>query len=230
MIHWEQFDRIYLISLADRPERRKYAVKQLDRFFGNNLPQFEVFNAIRPTEAAGFPSVGARGCFLSHLEVLKQSLIAGYQRILVLEDDIRFDLSMQDTEVPTAWDWLYLGHRIEATTPARFERWSGAVETSHCYAIGAGVLKQLVPYLEAILLRPPGDPAGGPMHVDGAFSRFRGLMPQFATWIAMPSICSQASFTSDIATKQWFDRTPVLRSLAASARVLKRSRLFPTTR
>jgi len=34
----------------------------------------EFFPAVRPETAQGFPWIGARGCFLSHLAVLKSAL------------------------------------------------------------------------------------------------------------------------------------------------------------
>lgn len=49
-----------------------------------------IFPAIRPDDAAGFPSVGTRGCFLSHLGVLRQAVEAGAQAVLICEDDLDF--------------------------------------------------------------------------------------------------------------------------------------------
>jgi hypothetical protein len=123
-----------------------------------------------------------------------------------------------------------LGHSIEDSAPARVERWSGPVGTTHCYGLSGSVLRFLVPYLKAVLGRPPGAADGGPMDVDGAYSRFRASMPQLTTWIAMPSICSQAPFVSDIATRRWFDRAPLLRKMAAVARAVKRSGPFQTAK
>jgi len=222
MIHWDQFDRIYLISLADRRERRRHALKQIARFIGTDLPQLQVFDAIRPTESAGFPNAGARGCFLSHLDVLKQALASGYERILVLEDDIYFNPSVLSVELPPEWGLVYLGHSLPALTPTRVEHYSGQVLMTHCYAVSGVVLPLLVRYLDAMLLRPPGDPRGGPMPIDCAFNWFRAANPQASTWVALPSICRQAPFPSDITARRWFDRAPLIRQVLFSARSFKR--------
>ena len=56
------------------------------------------------------------------------------------------------------------------------------------------------------------------MHVDGAYSMFRMRRPDVRTLMASPSLGGQRSSRSDIATNQWYDRTPILRGLARIAR------------
>ena len=59
---------------------------------------------------------GQIGCFLSHLSVLKNAQEKGFERILVLEDDVRFIASMKElssyldqlTALDPEWDLLYL--------------------------------------------------------------------------------------------------------------------------
>jgi hypothetical protein len=56
------------------------------------------------------------------------------------------------------------------------------------------------------------------MHVDGAYSMFRMRYPDRVTLMATPSLGSQRSSRSDIATNKWYDRTPVIREIASIAR------------
>jgi len=59
---------------------------------------------------------GQIGCFLSHLSVLKNAQMKGFERILVLEDDVSFIAPMKElssyldqlSEVDPDWDLLYL--------------------------------------------------------------------------------------------------------------------------
>src|SRR5829696_6763409 len=85
------FQKIYVINLAARTDRRREMQEQFGRI-GMRLddPKVELFEAIRPDDADGFPSVGSRGCFLSHLGVLKRASASRLESILILEDDLNF--------------------------------------------------------------------------------------------------------------------------------------------
>ena len=48
------------------------------------------FPAVEPASSAGFASIGARGCFLSHLSVLKAARGAAVEWLVILEDDVNF--------------------------------------------------------------------------------------------------------------------------------------------
>ncbi|MEX1060616.1 MAG: glycosyltransferase family 25 protein, partial [Methyloceanibacter sp.] len=69
---------ISIINLEHRTDRRIAMQKQLSRIGW----QAEFFAAIRPDIAADFPSIGARGCFLSHLAVLKNARDAGAKQLV----------------------------------------------------------------------------------------------------------------------------------------------------
>ena len=83
--------KIYVINLSTRPDRRKEAEKELARIDW----RAEFFSAERPIDALGFPSIGARGCFESHLSVLKLGLAQG-EHLAILEDDLNFSRSFAE--------------------------------------------------------------------------------------------------------------------------------------
>ncbi|RYH36993.1 MAG: glycosyltransferase family 25 protein, partial [Alcaligenaceae bacterium] len=85
------FDHIFIINLPSRPDRLRELEAQL-RVIGCSLqhPSVQVFPAVRPDSQGTFPSIGARGCFLSHLGVIKTAAERKYRRILILEDDCNF--------------------------------------------------------------------------------------------------------------------------------------------
>jgi GR25 family glycosyltransferase involved in LPS biosynthesis len=75
----------FVINLATRADRRAEMEAQLNRVGW----QAEFFAAFRPNAAEGFPSIGARGCYLSHLAVLRLGL-RSRNHVLIMEDDLNF--------------------------------------------------------------------------------------------------------------------------------------------
>lgn len=224
--------RTVLINLRRRKDRKKAAERELMRLgaagYDNDC---EILVADPPSEAAGFPSIGAHGCFQSHLEALKGSI--GCASLLILEDDIRFNLDAAGdargafSKSTPAWDIFYGGYVFAPGFAAPDD--SGLVpigpdielRQAHCAGFSGAVIPALVDYLEAIKRRPPGDPAGGPMHVDGAYNRFRRDNPDLRAVICAPAFGLQRSSRSDIAPNRGFDRMPVARETAELLRGIK---------
>ncbi|MET0381976.1 MAG: glycosyltransferase family 25 protein [Burkholderiaceae bacterium] len=226
-----RFDAVFIINLASRTDRKREMQQQL-RQIGVDpaLAPVTFFEAVRPADAGGFPSLGARGCFMSHLGVLRQARAAGHRTILLLEDDVNFardfPAGMRELDArldQRGWDLAYLGALSVTPAPAHAGK-SGplppasAVVGSHMLAIDAGIVPDLIDYLEAMLRRPPGDPAGGPMHMDGAYNRYRQSRPALRTLICTPPLGTQRPSRTDVAALKWFDRMPAVRSLVAGIR------------
>ena len=96
-----------------------------------------------------------------------------------------------------------------------------ALSTTAFVAVQGRHLAALVPYLEAMLARPPGDPLGGPMHIDGAYCWFRRAHPGMATWLTNPPLGYQRASRTDIHTLRWFDRRTWSAALVAGLRRLR---------
>ena len=223
------FERIYIINLRSRTDRRSQVSRELARV---GVPpdgdRVRFFDGICPADAGGFPGIGARGCYLSHLGVLRDARDAGLRDVLILEDDVAFTpalarcgAAMTEALRGGDWDFAYPGHVEPAGARMIEPAWrdaDGPLMCAHAYAVNGRVLAPLVAYLEACLTRAPGDPRGGPMHVDGALSMFRAAAPGCRTWLAEPTLARQRSSRSDIATGRWFDRTGPLRHLVSGLR------------
>ena len=220
----EYFDRIVVINLAHRTDRRREMEEQLATVNMNA----EFFPASQMTELGDWPSLGARGCFHSHYSVLKGSLGTGVRRILFLEDDLDFSSALPVLEkrvleqvAAQPWDFLYLGHveRTTALASGGFEilTWTSPVQTTHFYAVSERIIPRLVTFMEDVMSRPKGHPLGGPQHVDGAFSMFRAQNPDVRTLVLNPVLGYQRSSKSDI-TVSWRDRVWGLRELSQCAR------------
>jgi glycosyl transferase family 25 len=231
------FGAIYIINLPARTDRKAEMLEQLrNAGIDASAAPLVFFEAVRPPDAGEFPTIGARGCFLSHLGVLKAARAAGHARILVLEDDLNFVAGFPEAFrglLPAlrgeSWDFAYLG-LLKVTPPLPAAQGlvsvppEAAVLGLHMVALRADVLPDLIDYLEAMLRRPAGDPQGGPMHVDGAYSWFRAAHPGLRTVACQPPLGYQRASRTDIHVLRWFDRAWGCRSLAAAFRAAKNRR------
>ena len=224
---FDLFEQVRIINLVDRPDRRREMTAQLERL-GAMAPNVEFYNAQRPADAGGFPSLGARGCFQSHLSVLRSARDAKAGSLLILEDDLDFTRDgrkrlgeMIANLSVRPWDFFYGAHLLDANGR------SGLVEiaadepvmTASCLAFSGDVISPLVDFLEGILTRPAGSADYGPMHVDGAYTVFRMLNPERRTSVAFPTLGRQRSSPSDITPgTMLLDRWSLTRPLAALLR------------
>lgn len=213
------FRHCYVINLPSRQDRRKQAKRELAKC--GATPTF--FSAIKPNEAAGFESVGARGCFLSHLAVIRAARDRKLDRILILEDDFKLEPDFAVREAREAvrlqsqpWDIFYGGSQLSLSVIP----YDQGVLLTHMVGFNGRILGDIVEYLEAMLTRPSGDPAGGPMHLDGAYSWFRASRPDVVTLAAVPPLATQRSSRSDI-HPHWIDGVPLISTAVTALRKFK---------
>ncbi|XP_012220536.2 glycosyltransferase 25 family member isoform X2 [Linepithema humile] len=130
-------DHIYMINLLRRPERRnrmKRLFKEIgilaeiiDAVDGRTLNE----NTLKEWGVAPLPeyldpyhkrpmTMGEIGCFLSHYVVWQKVLERGYERVMVLEDDVRFEPFFRQKvnyilaelfDLGTQWDLVYIGRK-----------------------------------------------------------------------------------------------------------------------
>jgi GR25 family glycosyltransferase involved in LPS biosynthesis len=79
---WRAFDKIYCISLANRPDRYEHARAQFAKVGLLDLVEFVIVDK-HPTDSE-------QGIYESHLTCLRAGLAAGAQKIAIFEDDIVF--------------------------------------------------------------------------------------------------------------------------------------------
>jgi glycosyl transferase family 25 len=223
------FDRAYVINLPERNDRRREMAEELQNAGMPFTPgKVELFPAIRPDSRGEFQSIGYRGCFLSHLSILKQAREAGLKNVLVMEDDLELradfkeyePLILQELQLGN-WDIVHFGYNStqvnQAINQPMLQSFSGEIIGSQFYAVNGRVLNQLIHFFEILLSRPAGHPDGGPMSPDGVLNVFKWQHPDIIRLIAVPSFGGQRSSRSDISPK-WFDHVPGLRSLVGVAR------------
>ena len=221
----DTFDRIAVINLPERADRRRQVTGELARLgVAVDGRRVRFIEAIRPAGPEQFPSTGAHGCYLSHLKTLRQAHADGVRRLLVLEDDVMFGAEMRgaaalaDALRGDAWQLAYPGHVQPAEPgPLRWIATDAPLVCAHCYAVHGDALPTLIDHLEACLARPAGHPDGGPMHFDGALTMLRQARPELVTLLASRSLAGQRSSRSDIIGPSWIDRLP----LAGLARAVR---------
>lgn len=223
------FDRIAVINLRSRTDRRREMEEELAAI---EMPLDRVvwFDAVRPEDAGPFDSIGARGCFMSHLGILNDAVAAGVQRLLILEDDAHFvrDFVPRMTALANElrsrhWQMFYGGGDPDALVPvgpglAELDFQAG-VRCTHFVALQGSAILAARDYLVAQLGRPAGDPAGGPMPVDGSYSWARREL-KLVTLMADPPVAGQRSSRSDITTRA-IDRYWITAALVPMVRRLR---------
>lgn len=231
----DYFDQLYIINLAARTDRRKEMAGELSKIgLDFDHPQVELFQAVHPDAAGPFPSIGAHGCFMSHLSLLIKARESGFKRVLLLEDDLNFvrDFTQKiepllDNLPDTAWSVFYGGYRISSEVTlspadglARILP-EVRIQTTHFIGLQEPAISMAAEYLTAMLARGPGDPRGGPMHVDGAYSWFRRNNPDLVTIGACPELGYQRPSQSDIFLLGWKDKIPLVNTGVKLLRKLK---------
>ncbi|HEY6000650.1 MAG TPA: glycosyltransferase [bacterium] len=143
---WEFFDKIYCISLAERPDRRAEAAAQ---FAGVGLADRVEFVVV-----PRHPTDREQGCYESHLQCMARGLAAGARRMLIFEDDIFFDgFSAAALERCTAflaaepdWHLFFLGCMVKSSGRTPFP---GVIRVryrslTHAYAISGRFAERLM--------------------------------------------------------------------------------------
>jgi GR25 family glycosyltransferase involved in LPS biosynthesis len=125
---------VYYINLDHRTDRREQIESELKRF---NLP-FTRIPAIKH-------KFGLLGCNKSHLIAITKAIEAGYERILICEDDMMWtvlkeeldSLLTQFKEKIPSWDVLMLAINKIETVPTEFEGIEKVIEgtTTAAYLI-----------------------------------------------------------------------------------------------
>jgi glycosyl transferase family 25 len=208
---FDSFDRIRVVNLAHRRDRRAQMEGELRRIGLAGDPRVSFFPAFRPEDRGDFTSIGARGVYASQKAILDQAAEAG-ESVLILEDDCDFEPHVTHYEAPEAWDIFYGGYE-----PSNWADLQGSdIIGAHMMgfsATGARLMSNYLRDLSYTGIHPP---------IDGAYVWFRRAHPGVVTHFAAPPLGHQRSSRTDIASLAFFDRWPGLRSMASAARRINR--------
>jgi hypothetical protein len=226
----DYFAGAYVINLAERKDRRRAIVGELERAgMPLSAGRVEIFPAIKPADRLGFQSVNVLGCFLSHYRILVEALQRKLPNVLILEDDLMILPALQrnlelvlSTLRSVDWGIVYLGHiePVPDSAVPELVPFDQPVVTAHFYAVNGPVIPRLVEYLTLVQQREEGDPLGGPQDFDGALTMFRQFNPDVLTLLAHPNMGKQRPSRSNI-RPPWYERLPVVKQAGDLARVVR---------
>ena len=200
------FSRTFVINLERREDRRREATHELRRI-GLQIDGERVtfFRALEPLDAFPFASRGEKGCYLSHLEVLRQASAALEGVVLVMEDDfcffrhfLRHGAEMLNDLSTREWDLAQLGALSYQAHP-RFRRhpfWAAGRTWgfgTHCYAVRARAACQIVAFLESQI-----QAASGHLPLDLAMDRLLAVNMAVQIVSARRPIAFQRPSPSDL--------------------------------
>lgn len=219
---FERFDRIRIVSLPHRTDRRADMRRELTKLGLAGDPRVEFFDALRPDNAGFFRNCGQHGCYLSHLAIIKEAAEAR-ESVLVLQDDCEFIPGKRPAKCDILW-----GGWLEASDPGDLP--NSDIIGAQCIGFSAKAAENASVYLSALLDPefPPDpraskdatfNPAKRP-GIDGACVWFIRAHPELKTVFARLS--TQRASRSDIADPRFFDRVPIVREAATAARSIKR--------
>lgn len=171
------FDKIFCINL-DKREDRWNSVSKKFRKLSINAKKFKAYDGELLTEFVD-PNIlvrrtpGYLGCLLSHLEIIKNSYNKGYDKILILEDDIAIHkyfneyfsdiINQINHDNNQDWDLIYFGH-CSYNEPYKIgnengtytldnnkkypKKYSNAIQAwgCHAYALSRNMMKSILDY------------------------------------------------------------------------------------
>nr|CDS30408.1 procollagen galactosyltransferase 2 [Hymenolepis microstoma] len=162
------FDQIYLINLERRPDRLQkmnYALREqgikvqlLKATDGRELNP-DIIRAWNITQLSGYADpyhkralkYGEIGCFLSHYRIWQDMIEHDYERILILEDDLRFvpgfnrrlTATVREADVSLAdWELLYVGRKRMSSNEVMVKSTRHLAYPSYTYWTLAYVLRR----------------------------------------------------------------------------------------
>ena len=147
----EYFDRIFYINMEKDADRNEHMIEQFKKF---NITNYERVEGVELTEVPWISKwrnfnkrdekyvKGQLGCRAAHLECINISRNRGYNRVLILEDDVIFlqdpsQLLTQNHEILNDWDVLYFGGLIEP-----FFR--NQIVCLHAYAVKSTIFDDII--------------------------------------------------------------------------------------
>ena len=226
-----EFDRAYIINLRDRLDRRQEVKDEFGKI-GLTIPneQVRLYTATRPTHRGNFHSLGARGAFSSHRNVLELAAKDKLQNVLVFEDDVSFRDVGDDciTQIIAClsdkdWDLIYFGYNspLDQALVGPLIPWTSITIGTHFYAVNGRFMNRMLEYMRDSEAGPTGDSEHGPTSADGIYNRVRLRYPDIRVLLATPSLAFQRSSRTDLQPVSIYDRVPFLAPSLRTARKLK---------
>lgn len=194
------FELGYLINLKERTDRWNLCDHEFYKI--NYYPKR--FEAIKH-------EIGRTGCFLSHLEILKQAQKEN-KNVLIMEDDVEFDEdcrqvleSSLDELIDLDFDMGYLGGNILRPFYQTTKHWArlSHCQSTHAMFFNKKFISAVIGFLEMNDIRKNG------LAIDQLYADY--LVPNCKAYIIVPMIARQRSDFSSIENREMTYDLPVQR-------------------
>lgn len=195
----------YCISLAHQTERRRFCRRQ----FLSEGVDVTFVDGIVPADRGRFPTRGAYGCFLTHLQILETAIaeqpVTGARYITIFEDDVLLPRSFSSTVATVMrqlrgldWHIVYWGTEnnppvspVPGREPLATIAPQQTIIGKQAYTIRLDTVPELVNYLHFSRQKP------NPAYSDGMYHEFR-MMHDLPAYTHTLRPARQASFASNI--------------------------------
>lgn len=144
---WDFFDGIYCINLYTRDDRLKKSKKVFNKL---NIP-------VTYYRVEKHPTSGAKGCFESHMSIIKKAYHDGCKNVLIFEDDLIDNSFYDEALVEKAinfmkksckWDIFYFGHQPDIFWNTSRKVSDFIIKThsylTHAYVVSRRYMKKLL--------------------------------------------------------------------------------------
>lgn len=205
------FDRIRIVNLPSRPDRRAEMLRELRRIGLEGDPRVQFVDGVLVEDKAPWRAPGEKGVFLAQLGIIKDAAAAG-ESVLILEDDVDFTPAAAGWGRTDACDIAYGGYMPANPNDLQSTDIIGA----HCIGFSARAVQALAPFLTDLLNHQSPPP------IDGAYVWFRRQEKGFRTEFAEPVVAVQRPSRSDITPAHRLDALPLLNGPMNLLRKLKR--------
>jgi glycosyl transferase family 25 len=206
------FDRIRIINLPSRPDRRAEVTSELRRIGLGDDRRVQFVDGVIVEDKTPFRRIGEKGVFLAHLDIIGDAAATG-ESVLILEDDVDFTPAVLNWRPSPECDIAYGGY--SASDPTNLH--SSDIIGAHCIGFSARAAQALAPFLRNLLQHESPPP------IDGAYVWFRRQREGFRTEFAEPVVAVQRPSRSDITLQHGVDRFILLRLPLALLRNIKRT-------
>ena len=223
---FNHFDRIRVVSLPHRMDRRSEMLAQFDRVGLRDDARIEFFDALSFSDPGPFLRRGSHGNFKSRIPLLREAGEAG-ESILIFEDDCDFRVpQILEYEMPAEWDIFYGGFSASQPEDPADSQIIGSHFMGFSPRAAVAAAEYLLDYLELDFPPDPraaSEPSFNPAikpPIDGALVWFRRARPDLVTVFA--ELGYQRSSRTDVGAQKWFDRIIGVRDVVGLARRIRR--------
>ena len=150
------FDKIFYINLKEDVSRNQHMITQFSKYGINNYERIDAIKYGSLPDILFYRNfirheikyiIGSLSCRASHKKCIQLAYERGYDKILILEDDVLFlqdpnELLNANCNILNDWDMLYFGGLIE-------ENFRNQIVCAHAYAIRKSTYADIILMMDA---------------------------------------------------------------------------------